>query len=306
MRTGNIVILGQTSLDTVWTNTAPVLLRIQRELPVGIDNFIEIGHFIVSGGTHSFRITTYSSGGTISITKQYIISSTSNSHPNWASVIPLVDSGSFGADYSLDIRQPSGGYCYLRLRRTFGDRTGIVEFKIEYIARITAIFTETFATGNDSLVTRFTSGIYQNIFTKRNGINTSTPGTSLQITGGFAITSENTAVQDPGTGNASISGWLQTGGLRLNYNLITANYLISLADYFIEANCISGNLIITCPTAINNSGRTFIIKKIDSSSNTLTIIGVNNQTFDGAVNRILSTQYQVLRIISNGINWSIV
>ena len=93
---------------------------------------------------------------------------------------------------------------------------------------------------------------------------------------------------------------------RLNYNLITANYLILLTDYFIEANCTSSNLTVTCPTAINNSGRNFIIKKVDGSTNTLTIIGTSNQTFDGTANRVLSTQYQSLRIVSDGVNWSIV
>ena len=91
---------------------------------------------------------------------------------------------------------------------------------------------------------------------------------------------------------------------RINYKIdtITSNTTLSSHNYIL-ANASSGNITITLPDATTCQGRGYIIKKIDSSSNTITIDGNGSQTIDGSLTQTLSTQYEVIRIISDGNNW---
>ena len=88
----------------------------------------------------------------------------------------------------------------------------------------------------------------------------------------------------------------------------TANYTLVLSDVgsngvgMIRADATSGNITITLPTAATTSGLEFIIKKIDSSVNTVTISGVS---IDGVATKILNTQYSGLKVMSNGTNYSV-
>ncbi len=88
-------------------------------------------------------------------------------------------------------------------------------------------------------------------------------------------------------------------------NTISSNYTVSGTDYIILANAASGNIIITLYTAINNKGKVLKFKKIDSSANTITIDGNGSETIDGSITKVLSTQYSILSIVSDGTNWYI-
>ena len=68
----------------------------------------------------------------------------------------------------------------------------------------------------------------------------------------------------------------------------------------------SGNQTYTLPTAIGISGKTYIIKKIDTSTNTVTIATTSSQTIDGYSTITFSNQYQCYTLVSNGSNWYII
>jgi len=86
----------------------------------------------------------------------------------------------------------------------------------------------------------------------------------------------------------------------------TAAYTATLNDKIILCDATAGAFTITLPTAVGNRDKRFIIKKIDSSTNTVTIDGNGAETIDGVATKILQYQYQSIDIISDNANWIIV
>lgn len=82
----------------------------------------------------------------------------------------------------------------------------------------------------------------------------------------------------------------------------TANYTATFADDIITMDATGGNRTVTLPTASTVKGQSFFVKKIDVSANTVTVVG----TIDGVTNKVLSTQYQSVTVISNGTDYYIV
>jgi hypothetical protein len=95
------------------------------------------------------------------------------------------------------------------------------------------------------------------------------------------------------------------GSLSLPITTKSANYTVSASDYIILGNASSGSITFTLPTAVGIAGRIYEFVKIDSSSNTITIDGAGSETINGALTKVLSTQWQRCRIVSNGVNWII-
>lgn len=67
----------------------------------------------------------------------------------------------------------------------------------------------------------------------------------------------------------------------------------------------SGSVTITLPTAVNNTAA-FIIKKIDSSTNTVIVDGNASETIDGDTTITIYDQYNYIEIISDGTNWKVI
>ena len=63
---------------------------------------------------------------------------------------------------------------------------------------------------------------------------------------------------------------------------------------------------LTLPTAVGVTGQEYKIKKIDSSSNVVTVVTTSSQTIDGQANVVISSQYTGLIVQSSGANWYIV
>ena len=62
---------------------------------------------------------------------------------------------------------------------------------------------------------------------------------------------------------------------------------------------------ITLPTAVGITGRTYTIKKTDASVNAITLDANSAETIDGALNYILSGQFNTVSIVSNGSVWQV-
>ena len=85
----------------------------------------------------------------------------------------------------------------------------------------------------------------------------------------------------------------------------TAAYTATLNDKVILCDATTAAFTITLPTAVGNTDKVFIIKKIDVSANAITVDGNAAETIDGALTIVLSLQYDTLFIISNNVNWFI-
>lgn len=93
------------------------------------------------------------------------------------------------------------------------------------------------------------------------------------------------------------------------YSVVTitgTNYTASAAnDYILIVNS-GANRTVTLPSAIGNSGKLLIIKKVDAG-NTMFIASVLNQTIDGVDSTVtplaVTIQYEVVSLVSDGAVW---
>lgn len=77
------------------------------------------------------------------------------------------------------------------------------------------------------------------------------------------------------------------------------------ANTFLMCDATSNNITVNLPAASGVTGRVYVIKKIDSGSNTVTVDGNGSEALDGATTQVLSSQYDVIRIICDGSNWNL-
>lgn len=85
----------------------------------------------------------------------------------------------------------------------------------------------------------------------------------------------------------------------------TANYTVTTDDYFLWGDCSGGNITFALPTAVGNDGKAYVFKKIDSTSNTVTLDPDGTETIDGELTLIIENQWDSFSIASNGANWYI-
>lgn len=93
------------------------------------------------------------------------------------------------------------------------------------------------------------------------------------------------------------------GSIATQVSLVSANTTLGVNHHIVLVDASGGNRTITLPDATACSGRQYIIKKIDSSANTVTVATQTGQTIDGQASVGLNTQYQFIKIVSNGQNW---
>jgi len=103
-------------------------------------------------------------------------------------------------------------------------------------------------------------------------------------------------------GQSVATSTLQSGGsFGLPLVKKTANYTITANDVTVIAS--GSGTTITLPTAVGCNGRIYIIKRVDGS-NTITVATTSSQTIDGSTTVSLSSNFQTLRVQSDGANWS--
>jgi hypothetical protein len=86
----------------------------------------------------------------------------------------------------------------------------------------------------------------------------------------------------------------------------TSAYTITTSDTVIFANATSGNVTITIPLAASFSGYRFVVKRIDSSTNTCQVTCSGSDTIDGQASVSFNMQYLSMTMISNGSSWYII
>lgn len=81
----------------------------------------------------------------------------------------------------------------------------------------------------------------------------------------------------------------------------------TIGEYAKEAVDATGGAIIrTLPPASEGQYKEFLIKKVDSSVNTVTIAAAGSDTIDGLASIELSSQYEKVKIAGDGEVWHIV
>lgn len=130
----------------------------------------------------------------------------------------------------------------------------------------------------------------------------------LTAVGSISISIGDLTDVDTTTTPLSVSDTLKWDGTNFvnakTYTLSTsANYTATLDDEVILVDASAGNRTITLPSASSSSGHAYVIKKVDSSGNSVIIDGDGSETIDGATTVTTTTQWASFNIISNGTNW---
>ena len=86
----------------------------------------------------------------------------------------------------------------------------------------------------------------------------------------------------------------------------TVTYTAIDTDDKILVDATGGARIVNLPTAVGRGEKWFTVKKVDSSSNTVTIDGSGSETIDGATTYVITNQYESITVVSDGANWLIV
>jgi hypothetical protein len=75
---------------------------------------------------------------------------------------------------------------------------------------------------------------------------------------------------------------------------------------FIKVNTAADNIIVNLPSAIPNPGLRFIVEKASADANTVTVTPYGSETINKAATKVLTLSDEILEIISDGANWTIV
>jgi hypothetical protein len=84
----------------------------------------------------------------------------------------------------------------------------------------------------------------------------------------------------------------------------TADYTMVSTDHIIRADATTAGFTVTLPAAADVTGRQYVIRKLDSTFNMVTVSAAEG--IDGSTTRKLATQYETLTVYSNGTTWLII
>lgn len=87
---------------------------------------------------------------------------------------------------------------------------------------------------------------------------------------------------------------------------VTSNYTLTKSDGVVMIDVTAGAVTATLPLASEMSGKTFTIKKTDTSLNKITINTTDNELIDGVSSYLLYLPNQFITVISDETGWSII
>ncbi|HSX05664.1 MAG TPA: hypothetical protein VLF69_04305 [Candidatus Saccharimonadales bacterium] len=157
----------------------------------------------------------------------------------------------------------------------------------------------TVAAGDDS---RITGAVQKSTFTTKGDILVTT-GASTPARLGVG---SDTQVLTADSSQTSGVKWAAVSAVN-SHSIVTKStaYSATTSDEVILVNAASAGVTITLPTAVGNTNL-YRIKKIDSSTNFVTIATSSAQTIDGGATAVVKVQYVSVSLVSDGSNWSII
>jgi hypothetical protein len=95
-------------------------------------------------------------------------------------------------------------------------------------------------------------------------------------------------------------------GVVLKRNATSIDATLATENFYSAVDAASGNKVITLPDASGNTGQVYVIKKLDNSSNTVTVQGTGGDPIDGDANYVLADSSAFVWVISNDTDWEII
>lgn len=88
----------------------------------------------------------------------------------------------------------------------------------------------------------------------------------------------------------------------------TANYTLTDADYYVPGSVSGGAITLTLPDAVARPNRVYVLAKIDTSVNAVTVATTSSQTIGTptTTSYTLRTVGRGIAVMSNGANWEII
>jgi len=105
------------------------------------------------------------------------------------------------------------------------------------------------------------------------------------------------------SGAATLSGGAAISGLKPALVSKTAAYTATATDCVILCDATTAAFTVTLPAAASSTDLLYVIKKIDSSTNAVTVDGNASETIDGAATVSLASQYDSVMIVCDGTGW---
>jgi len=84
---------------------------------------------------------------------------------------------------------------------------------------------------------------------------------------------------------------------------VTSDTTLDATDRFVRVDASSAAVTITLPAAASSAGFVYYIKKIDTTSNTVTIDGNGSETIDDQTTQVIAFQYTARIIECDGSEW---
>lgn len=86
---------------------------------------------------------------------------------------------------------------------------------------------------------------------------------------------------------------------------VAASDTVRVADGVLLADATAGVVTLTLPKAETMRGRRVTVKKLDNA-NDVEVAAASGETVDGAADVTLTTQYEVVTVVSDGTAWHVV
>jgi len=143
------------------------------------------------------------------------------------------------------------------------------------------------------------------LYTVNAGVGTAVPKFYQRPDGNLLVTNAATG-QTSGLPTTDPTSTLTVeGSLALSTRAITATATATATDHTIRCDATSAAITVNLPAASGCVGRIYVVKKTDNVNN-VTIDPDGAETIDGAATQVLTTQYAVLTIQSNGAGWDVI
>ena len=153
------------------------------------------------------------------------------------------------------------------------------------------------------------SNVTGNIITIKNEAGATTSKRILTGTGSDLSVSANASlflVYDYTSTRWRVIGGTGGGASTRTVSTKTGNYTILATDSIIYIDASSANVVITLPAPASNTGKTFTVKRIDSSTAFVGSIKQNgSETIDGLSEIYLNRQYEFYNLFCDGTNWGL-
>lgn len=113
-------------------------------------------------------------------------------------------------------------------------------------------------------------------------------------------------------GNVCVGGAVATsklvleGSLAVPCSIFSVDVSLGNNHSVVLVDASGGARTITLPLASSCPGRTYTVKKVDSSANTVTVQRSGTDTIDGAASYTLVAQYNFVTLVNNSSNWWVI